>query len=60
MELEKRYKELTEAIAEEHRRVFELLDMNELRAAMEAIEKAKNIFVFAAGREGISVRGVAM
>ena len=24
MELEKRYKELTEAIAEEHRRVFEI------------------------------------
>ena len=60
MELEKRYKELTEAIAEEHRRVFELLDMNELRAAMDAIKKAENIFVFAAGREGISLRGFAM
>ena len=60
MELERRYREITGEIAEEHRKVFELLDMEELAAAMEAIEKAETIFVFAAGREGISLRGFAM
>lgn len=60
MELAKRYREITEAIAEEHRKVFELLDMDELQTAMDAIKKAENIFVFAAGREGISLRGFAM
>ena len=60
MELEKRYREITGEIAEEHRKVFGLLDMEELAAAMEAIEKAETIFVFAAGREGISLRGFAM
>lgn len=58
--LEQRYREITTAIAEEHRKVFELLSMEELEAAMRAIEEAKTIFVFAAGREGISLRGFAM
>lgn len=60
MELERRYREITGEIAEEHRKVFELLDMEELASAMEAIEKAETVFVFAAGREGISLRGFAM
>lgn len=60
MELEKRYHEITAAVAEEHRKVFELLSMEELERALGAIEKAETIFVFAAGREGISLRGFAM
>ena len=58
--LESRYREITENIAKEHRKVFQLLNMKELRGAMQAILDAKNIFVFAAGREGISLRGFAM
>lgn len=58
--LETRYREITEAIAEEHRKVFELLSMEELEKAMQAIREAETIFVFAAGREGISLRGFAM
>lgn len=58
--LEKRYQEITEALAKEHEKVFALLDMDELRAAMEAIGNAEHIFVYAAGREGISLRGFAM
>ena len=59
-ELQKEYSTLTAQIAEEHRKVFELLDMQELKQAIEAIEAAPNIFVYAAGREGISLRGFAM
>ncbi len=54
------YRTITTSIAEEHRKVFELLDMEQLRAALDVIIKANNIFVYAAGREGISLRGFAM
>lgn len=60
MDLEKRYQELSDEIAKEHKKVFELLDIDELRNALNAIKKAENIFVFAAGREGISLRSFAM
>lgn len=60
MDLEKRYQEITEAVAEEHRLVFEKLNMEELRGAMDAIKNSEHIFVFAAGREGISLRAFAM
>mgnify|MGYP003104332843 FL=1 len=60
MELEKEYRELTAQIAEEHRKVFERLDMQELSEAIAAILNASKIFVYAAGREGISLRGFAM
>ena len=60
MNLEKEYRALTTQIAEEHRRVFELLSMEELENAMDAIEEAPHIFVYAAGREGISLRAFAM
>ncbi len=59
-QLREEYSKLTTQIAEEHRRVFELLDMEELKRAIEAIEAAPNIFVYAAGREGISLRAFAM
>lgn len=60
MDLEMRYRKLSEAVAKEHKKVFELLSIDELKKAMEAVIKAENIFVFAAGREGISLRGFAM
>lgn len=60
MELEKEYRELTAQIAEEHRKIFERLDMQELSKAIDAISNASKIFVYAAGREGISLRGFAM
>ena len=60
MNLEKRYHELSSAIAGEHAEVFKLLSMDELRKTVEVIKKAENIFVFAAGREGISLRSFAM
>lgn len=60
MNLKEEYDLLTAQIAEEHRKVFELLNMSELEKAMDAIINAKHIFVYAAGREGISLRGFAM
>ena len=60
MDLTERYRQLSETIVREHQQVFSLLSLEELREAMDAIEQAKRIFVFAAGREGISLRGFAM
>lgn len=60
MNVKEEYVALTAQIAEEHRRVFEMLDTNELVQTMDAIESANSIFVYAAGREGISLRGFAM
>jgi 6-phospho-3-hexuloisomerase len=54
------YRRLTRAIVEEHAKVFELLDMAQLDAFVDAIVKANNIFVYGSGREGISMRGFAM
>lgn len=58
--LQETYSSLTQQIAEEHRKVFELLDMNELQQILDVIEKAENVFLYAAGREGISLRSFAM
>lgn len=60
MNYKEKYTFITTAITQEHQKVFELLSMEELRRAMNAIIGAKNIFVYAAGREGISLRGFAM
>ena len=60
MNLAKNYSQISAAVAEEHRKVFELLSMDELRQALDVIKNAQNIFVYAAGREGISLRGFAM
>jgi len=60
MDVKKRYEEITSAIAKEHAEVFKKLDMGELERAMDVIEKTGTIFVYAAGREGISLRGFAM
>lgn len=54
------YRELADAIVREHEAVFKLLDMDQLKAFMDAIIEAKHIFVHGSGREGISMRGFAM
>lgn len=60
MDVKTRYAEIARAIASEHMEIFQNLEIYELEHAMSAIEQAKNIFVYAAGREGISLRGFAM
>ena len=60
MDVAKRYQEMTQAIVEEHRKVFEQLDMKQLEEALHIIEKADRVFVYGMGREGISLRGFAM
>ncbi len=54
------YQELTKSIVAEHAAVFERLDMAQLDAFLDEILKAKHIFVYGTGREGISMRGFAM
>lgn len=60
MDYKDNYIRMTQKIVEEHRKVFELLNMAELRQAMDAIAAADQIFVYGAGREGISLRAFAM
>lgn len=60
MDYKDNYQRMTKEIVEEHRKVFELLNMAELRQALDAIVAADNIFVYGAGREGISLRAFAM
>lgn len=54
------YKTMYQAALDEHRQVFEKLDMGELKAFVDALVAAKRIFVMGGGREGISLRGFAM
>lgn len=58
--LEDTYRRMTRAIIAEHEQVFEKLDMAQLKTFLDAIVKARNIFVYGSGREGISMRGFAM
>ena len=60
MDLKKRYAELYSTVLEEHRRVFEAQDLDELEWFMDAIIAANRIFVMGVGREGIAARGFAM
>lgn len=60
MDVAKRYNEITQAIVDEHRQVFELLDTDQLKEVLTLIENAKRVFVYGMGREGISLRGFAM
>ncbi len=59
-DMETTYRQMTRAIVAEHAQVFEKLDMAQLEAFLGAIEKARHIFVYGSGREGISMRGFAM
>lgn len=54
------YREMYEAALTEHRKVFEKLDMAELKQFVDAIVSANKIFVMGGGREGISCKGFAM
>lgn len=54
------YQVMYQAMMEEHRQVFERLDMSELKVFIDAIVGANRIFVMGGGREGISCRSFAM
>lgn len=54
------YKKYSRAIIKEHEKVFGLLDMEQLKAFMDAIINANRIFLHGTGREGISLRSFAM
>ncbi|MDR2370500.1 MAG: 6-phospho-3-hexuloisomerase [Treponema sp.] len=60
MDYKTEYQQMTKAVIEEHRQVFEKLDMGELGVFVEAVAGAKRVFVMGGGREGISCRGFAM
>lgn len=60
LEIAEIYRKMTKAIVEEHAKVFEMLDIDQLKAFVDAIVQANNIFVYGSGREGISMRGFAM
>ena len=60
MDIQSSYTKLSQSIIKEHKEVFERLSMEELSQLIDAIIKAKRIFVMGAGREGISLRGFAM
>ena len=59
-EIQKKYEECYQAIVREHEAVFQMLDMEQLKALIDAIVEAKHIFIHGTGREGISARGFAM
>lgn len=54
------YEKYSQAIIEEHEKVFKMLDMAELKEFMDAIIAAKRVFLHGTGREGISMRSFAM
>ena len=46
------YKEIYQRILEEHRQVFETMDMDGMRRFIETIKKYDRIFLIGVGREG--------
>lgn len=60
MNIGKRYEELYNTVLNEHRAVFEVQDIPELEAFLEAIIASNRIFVMGVGREGIAARAFAM
>lgn len=60
MDFKQTYEDMYQTVIREHEKVFELLDMDQLKEFMDAIMKAKKIFIMAGGREGISLRSFAM
>lgn len=54
------YEKYSQAIIEEHEKVFKMLDMAELKEFMDAVIAAKRVFLHGTGREGISMRSFAM
>jgi len=60
MDIKARYNELYNIVLEEHRKVFEAQDTDELKRFMDAIIAANRLFVMGVGREGIAARAFAM
>ena len=60
MSLKEMYDNIYLDVIDEHKKVFEKQDLNELSSLMEEIKKAKRIFIMGVGREGIASRGFAM
>lgn len=54
------YEELYRTILEEHKKVFEKQDLDELETVMTVLKEAKRIFILGVGREGIAARAFAM
>lgn len=54
------YTELYLNIVNEHRQVYEKIDLDQIQKFMELIIKAKRVFLMGVGREGLATRGFAM
>ncbi len=54
------YREMYEKILEEHKKVYETLDQENLRAFMETVKSHDRIFLIGVGREGMMTRAFAM
>lgn len=55
-----KYEELYKNILNEHRQVYEKVDLDKVQDFINAIIKAKRIFLMGVGREGLATRGFAM
>ena len=55
-----KFKELISSVLEEFGKVFERVDEKQIEDFIDAIIKAKRIFVLGVGREGLSSRALAM
>ena len=54
------YKDLYQTIQNEHRRVFEIIDTNNIYRFIEIIKKSNRIFLIGVGREGMATKAFAM
>lgn len=54
------YKEMYETILEEHRKVYETLDLGGMLEFKETVKKHSRIFVIGVGREGMAAKAFAM
>ena len=57
---EQLYQELYQSILEEHKKVFEKQDLEELKKFINIIKLSHRIFVLGVGREGIAGRAFSM
>ena len=54
------FKEIYKTILEEHRKVYEQLDMEGMRKFMDTVKVHRRIFLIGVGREGMATRAFAM
>lgn len=54
------YEQIYKNILDEHRQVYERLDLQQVRVFMDQIIKARRVFFMGVGREGLATRGFAM